>query len=980
MTLLIPLAVIPVKAEAAETSVNVESYTLHNMSDNSGYKPSSSNKVSTLNSGHTKLGTLTVKGDVKKKSYNGYEAYAVYGSSITFEYTQTWSDKTYGGHNWVLSTDTNTSISGVSTGEIGNGGFVVLKSTDNGSTWTATGAKSVSINGKKVTFTPGGSEIKNGCLYKFISVCEGKYKYKSGTKKEWTSPFTYKTVNVYSYHYENFAQVSTIYVASDTCSVAFYSKATDNYNVSKDFGDVDEETLKIISKGTTLTDGSISFNYIKVDKLGNGSFDVTYSYNGGSYKTASDGQKFTSPGYYKFKITSKFGTQRKVNLWILDLGNDMAYSKYFGTSFVGQDMRVYDATSSLPVYMVGTKLSLSPKSYVPGISGKIYRYADADAVAKNSYETVHTYSNITSSSTVILSKTGIYCADLYVGNTNVSGEIIHYQFYFSVVNDPDYMPTVNLELLKSADRNVMLERSAYGVNFATAGGGSYVFLFPATDDGYLEALAFAEEIEYRFIEEYTDADGSKYYYYRTNSSSGLKTRYDSKLAMFEVLNENVANNVNRIYVNSSEKYATVTLDEAIRNVENTSIRNDVFVCVNDQIRNELVTDDIIINGYQFFQAADFESQIVVVTDESGYERVIPYGVPVENVLSSTGRYLIKERNWNATNSYYVNFLAPDDVTGTINYTYTKDFVCNDGVISRDSAGSVIEANTVTLTGGGDRYDSQAIAVITANDTRKTMLLSEIDGYTITESGRYTVEVINRCGYKYTLYFNITEAPKTDVIFEGNESYNYAVHYGEKLGKLPEISVYGYDFIGWAIDGDLVDEDTVCMTTGELTLSPVLVAKKVSVMLYDFSGLTTVTADYGSVISLSPGADVGTYFKFAYWNLGDTPLKSLRIDSTEPIVLVATYYLAQNGGSAESGDVYSISQVSSLMPHSGAISDVPANSRPGYAGKDGDTAPVADADAYITEGKNESGSFWTVAILVCLGIITFSVFIPSKRKD
>ena len=68
------LAVMPLTAFAAQSTnqtYTVANYTIHNTADNGGYTPAGSNKVSSFSTGHTRLGTLKVSGNVAKKSYNG---------------------------------------------------------------------------------------------------------------------------------------------------------------------------------------------------------------------------------------------------------------------------------------------------------------------------------------------------------------------------------------------------------------------------------------------------------------------------------------------------------------------------------------------------------------------------------------------------------------------------------------------------------------------------------------------------------------------------------------------------------------------------------------------------------------------------------------------------------------------------------------------------------------------------------------------
>ena len=887
------LAVLPLTAFAAESedvsqtqTLEVENYTIHNMTDNSGYAPSNSNKVSAFCSGHTRLGTLKVSGDIEKKSYNGVEAYAVYGGEISFEYKQSWTNKSNNGHDWKLSSDSATSINGVGTGTIGDGGFLVMKSLDDGATWVKA-ATSVSINGDTITFTPDGKDIQAGVMYKFITVCETYYTYQSGTKKDWRGPFYYKTVPVYSDHYENLAQQTTVFVASDSAEVAFYSTATDNYDISSAFEDVAAETLEILKKGTTLSNNSVSFDQIRVDKLDNSSFDVVCSYNNSSYFTVEDGEIFTQPGKYHFVITTKFLTQRELDLWILKPGDDMAYSQYFGNSFVSQDKRVFDKNSQLPVYMVGSTLNVAPAANVPGLCGHIYRYADAAAVDADQYEIVHTFTSQTEATTITLNQTGIYCADLFAGDPNACGEIIHYGFYLIVVDNEDYMPTVNLEMLTSADRHIMLKTSGYAVNFATAGGGSYVFMFEATSEGYETALEFSEAIEYRFIEEYTGTNGNKYYYYKAHGTSGLKERFDSKVELYAAVTNYAKANVNLTYTNNTEAYATMTMDEAVANIENTSIRNDIKVCIDTQTRDNLVAEDIILNGYVFYQAAVYESSSVTATAEDGTVYTIPYDIAVETVLPGTGRYLITESNWHGTNTYYVTYIAANEVTGSISYVAYKDYAEFSGKID-SSVDAVIEANTITLVSAEDKYDTQTIVTISRVGERKNMLLSEVDGYTISEPGTYSITITNRCGFTTTTTVKLTEAPKTEVKFANNEQWNRTVKFGETLGELPEAECYGKVFLGWMVNGELVTPSTVCTWADEVTLTPWFEAKAVTVIMNYFGGYSTISAKYGETVALPAAENINGYH-FGYWSLNGEEIEELVVDTLDTIVLVANYY-------------------------------------------------------------------------------------------
>ena len=887
MALLTALPLTTLAASSSEQTLGISNYTIHNVGDNTGYYPSSSNKTSTLSSGHTKLGSLSVTGNVSKKNYNGYEAIAVNGGNVTFTYKQTWSNKTYNGNTWYVTSDTATSISGVNVGTIGNGGILILKSFDEGKTWT-TATYSTQIDGKSVTYQPSGDDIARGVLLKFISVAEAKYTYVSGRYKDWTSPFTYKWRDSYSDAFDNFAQVTTVYVASDTAQIGYYSTAIDNYDISKDIPDVDADTMEILKLGTTMSNGSVSFDKIRIDKLSNKSFDVRCSFNDSSYFTVADGSVFEEPGRYHFIVTTKFQKQTDITLYIFKPGDDLGYSQYFGNGFVSQDKRVFDKTSKIPVYMVGTTLNLSPNKYTPGVYGNIIRYANAEAVEKNNYEVVKSYDNRTTQSTLTLNQTGIYCADLYVGNpSSGSGQVIRYEFYWQVVNNSEYKPTLNYELLTSATRPINLSTKHYAVNFVTAGGGSYVFVFSENEQGYEQALSFSEEIEKRFVEEYTDAAGNKYYYYKAHGSSGLKERYDSKVELYENLYQYAKENVNLTYTVSTEQYATMTLEEAVKKIETTSITKDVKVTVDTATRDQMVVSDKIINGYKFYQAANYEVERVVATDGNGNLFEISFDTEVDSILPATGFYMITEYNWNGTNSYWVNFIK-DEVTGEIKFNASKDLNDFSGKINKNTT-DVIEANNITFVSGKDEFDSQTIVTVTKTGFRQNMLLSEVNGYTITEPGVYTVTLTNRCGYTTKATVKITAAPKINAKFEGYASYNTTFEYGEKLGTLPAVTKYGYDFLGWQVNGVNVTSNTICNWKTDVTLTPVFKAKTVQIIFNYFGGYKTTSADFNSIVTLDAVGNIEDVFKFSYWELDGQQLDgTLKVSTLDTIILVAQY--------------------------------------------------------------------------------------------
>ena len=169
-----------------------------------------------------------------------------------------------------------------------------------------------------------------------------------------------------------------------------------------------------------------------------------------------------------------------------------------------------------------------------------------------------------------------------------------------------------------------------------------------------------------------------------------------------------------------------------------------------------------------------------------------------------------------------------------------------------------------------------------------MLLSEVDGYTISEPGLWSITITNRCGFTTTTSVKLTEAPKTEVKFADNDQWNRSVKYGEALGELPEAECCGKVFLGWMVDGELVNPSTVCTWADEVTLTPWFEAQAVTIIMNFFGGYSTITAKYGETIALPVAENISGYH-FGYWSLDGEQIEQLTVDTLDTIVLVANYY-------------------------------------------------------------------------------------------
>lgn len=850
--------------------------TVHEVADNAGYTPShQTNMVSKTSTGHTSLGRLTITGDVTRERWNSYGAFGINGGSVTLEYRFSSGSKTVDNHGWSVSSDTTTAIAGHTVGEIGTGGIVVLKSFDGGKNWEKTGASMVNMsNGTTFKYTPDGADIGRGVLLRFVIAREYTCTHFSHRDGWW-----FFAKDVYVTHYTNLMEFYEVYLASNTATIGLYNKVTDEVDVKKelDAPDLTPEEVEILRLGSSLRDGSVSLNEIRIDTLGNESFDVQVAHNGRSFYKVGNGTVLRDYGHYKIRVRTQFGKESEMNVWILDPGQDLAYSRYFGTSFVDQSTRIYDDDSEFPVYMKGTKLNLYAEEHLPALYGKVVRY---DLSGKNPV-TVADFNGFNGRWDHSCEEGG-YVVQLDAGNRNATGEIITYTFQFIVIDDPDYAPQVNEKLLNSPDRKGNLVTGVYTVSLGSAGGGSYLFEFPATKTGYEQALAFAEEIEFRFIQQH----GNEWYYYKSLNHSGPKSVFKSKADLYEAVHAHALDNVTFEALDHHGLYATISLEKAVEAVEKTSISQDVRVVTDEAVRASLLADLPLLNGFSFEQAAVFETESVVLEDSKGNTIKVPYGVPMEQILSASGHYTVVEKNWHGSTEYEALFFADDDVTARLELA-VKTGTTEDRVVVSNGNTPSLNGYNVEIMAAEDTLDEHTILIIDSEAGRRQMLLSEATGLVLTEKGAYTLTVKNRLGHSFSCNVVIGTAPVYTLAFRGAKTST--VTFGQPVGELPALTRYGYRLTGWRIEGELLDKATAYHWPRDVVATPVWVAAKVPVLVSSHDGLEHFELDFDSVFTPPVvSAPVGHVFKG--WDVNGQFMQacSFKIATEEPIVLEAVY--------------------------------------------------------------------------------------------
>lgn len=762
------LSMIPITIYAADNSNenNMLSVELtpdkYEFEDNSGYGFDRTNVVSQYCNGVGRIGVLSVEGNISQTSFHGMQAVAVKGGAyVKIRYKQAIGANNFGDRTWYLSSDTYESVAGNKIGTIGSGAWLIFTSAD-GINWKYTGANSVNINDKEVSYQISGEDIGKGIYIKVLCVAEVYYTYVSGSHTEYSNWWNklwgngYK-VDDYSNYYRNIGAEYMFYVAYDTADIALRSEASRDFTPEVEGMELTDSEIEILRRSAVLGDGAVSFTTITADFLGHKSDKVTVSYNNGSEKGVTDGEVFFAPGKYTFSVTSAFGTNRKKTVYILDAKNDLGYSQYFGNGVTDASVRMYDERFAVPTYMTGMKLTIAPISqYLPGLYGTIEYSSDGSTTT-----VLERFSGRTSRFESALTKQGLYVIHMYSSDPSVmSGEIVEYTFAFAISNDTSYAPKLNRELLTSTDRNILYASKIFTVAVKTAGGGSYLYSFPATESYRSMAYDLAEQVEALSIESYTSSDGTPYWYYKSRDNAAVKIRYEGnkgKELMYEVLGEYARQNINAIYVEPGSQYAVIPVEdiESLKDITKNSIERDVKVVCDESLKRALQATEVYLNGFVYQQFADYESSSVVATEvTTGKRYIIPYGVDMSAVFDDTVCVHIKESNWNGSTELDAIYYAPGDNSGRM--TLIMDD--KETQVNKNSAGSVYSANRIRVSIASDPFDSQAVLILHNERTgeHRTLLLSEAAGLYLPE-GTWKVSIVNRFNTGYSIEATVKES-------------------------------------------------------------------------------------------------------------------------------------------------------------------------------------------------------------------------------
>ncbi len=673
-------------------------------------------------------------------NHEGNSGISVAGTTVGFVFLQDvnksfeYADKTIE----IINANTRTAGEYTFTGNFRNGAFLVYKSFDQ-ENWQSV-ASAIETNRYTIAFLPDANDVFQGVYYRFVSIMQFRFlsHYETRTsgwifKKTWEEP-VYAVFNV--------IQQYKVAVARNSVSIRFTCESIESTPISGE--DLAEEAIGVLQSSTTMTDGSTSTSYIKAE-LQNPSSTINYSYLGKdttSEGTITSDTTFTDPGKYVFNTKTFFGDEESTTLYLVNLGDDNGKKTFFGDGVLNADMRMYDPTKAVQTYMVGKQYQLIElPDYVPARYGAIYYFKNDSDLTNGIGENVKQFDGSRDLESNVFTTQGYYVFDFYNCDPSISsGDILHYRFTYYCSNDTTYAPFVNYSLITNPARSMLLSTKVLAVSMPTAGGGSYQFVYPYTEEYLDNAYNMAVEIEELNVE-IIENNGAKYYYYKSMDNPYIKTNYVNKVALYESINKYAKQNMNLIYLESDIPFANKVVDEELKNLNESSISQTIRVVENKQVLTDLRTNEIYLNNYKFTQVADFEVDSITAVGENNNPYDIEFDQEIDSLFTHSERITITEHNWNGNKTYQAIYSKNN----------TCELIVYNGFMNQKidllDNNETFDLASFKFVMASDKYDSQTLIAINDGNTRSLFTMNEIAGLSL-PAGHFEITVINRNSQTY----------------------------------------------------------------------------------------------------------------------------------------------------------------------------------------------------------------------------------------
>ena len=847
---------------------------------------------------------------------NGFDAYGITGSTVSI-YLRLADMQELIENGWEVCADDygkkeKDTILGIQTGEIATGALIVQKSTDgtvleninqgkyaNG-IYTTDFYNYYSNKGDICIYSPDGNDVLNGVYLRVIYA----YKLKATESKEYN-----RCLEVYEFYL----------CSNELGAVTFHNLSVTEEMIKEAIGEDNADWLELYKNAESLVSGSGTVTGFSVDTKGNPTVTYSVKRNGKDIAIPTN-QKFIEDGKYEIELKSAVGDTETVIIYVDKSSLEEALDTYFGDGFIN-GKRIFKE-GNYPVYEGGkTNYSIQKVSeeYLP-IGGTIVNTATGEMFEiPMSREAVSEEIKTPGDYVVTLST-----APMQDGN-ELSGDWRVFTFNFSVIAEGTAPgPIVNQNSLKDYSKTTMSDSYPmyYGLTYGSALGGDITLAFSTKE----AAKQYAYNYEKGTVEKQSDGT----YRYTGSCIMRQKVKYVSAWDLTDAMHQFAEQAVQTLYFDMSDPFTYCTLPPSIASIKNPrtlELNSNVILFAEGERENlcEKVDSLPIINtkvgyylsagkmGKNYTDDIDFEfekdkygvdSNKVIITDCNGKDYQIQYGIGVGLQLMQqncpTGIVTITETTcYGDSNSYQAVYFAENENTATLGIIYYDGKTEKRESFSQKDDEKTIEVDAFKIAELTDELDPYSIVKIEeVGNLQNTIyyVADQVATHVWSEPGKYRISVINRMGYHYSINVKIAESEYVTISFTGDETDELEAiltSVGEKNIKLPELSRYGYELVGFETEnGTLyIDEIPSITNKSEMVLNAVWKAKEYTLTLQDKVGnvYKTMGVEFGRNYMLeSPEVPVNT--TFAGWIRNDEVIKEDRIaiDKEEDIVLTACF--------------------------------------------------------------------------------------------
>ncbi len=725
---------------------------------------------------------------VEKTTYNGVQAFGVpYDSKFYIDtgfiyansvYDEWKTDLAVGKMNnkngdyktWKLSNDTATVTANGIEHKVGNG-LVVIEVSTNNVDWTPYIAFNFTSANQSDKWELDGSLLTNGTYvrvsYRFEIYC----KWTTGW---WIFEEEHR-------EYKNINEVSdAFYVAPDGFGSSDFGVLTINNLSETNISDVSIEgfTQEQLHSANTLTDGAMTMSGFKIN-CNFPTYTVEISKNNGAYVKVSSGYTEQTAGKYNIRVTSRFGKQKEIKLYVCS--NDIT-NTYFGTPFGNtftdvafiQGNRILAGSNDMlkemglnytyswadvPVYVKGCSYNIKATPYAPSLTGTI------SYVGPNGEKTISI--NPTNNSVRgILYDPGYYTAVLSTNNT--AGDVITFSFKWWVV-DNAVGPEINQTLIKNHSQesydlipiyySVATEQGAF--TYEENGKlvekrGRLYFAFADYDS----ALDFAIRVE----KEYTKRDNkdkTKFYYLNADNPNLSLNEYE----LFQQMYANAKKNVKVNYFSTSNEFTmrgvsgNVKVSDSGYSYEyedciymGDHITLGAIVALNKTERAALTARQPFLNNFTFI-SIPLDSYSVEIISPNKQRYNIKYDIPVGEQLSSlgaeSGKYTVIEKTQNGDaveyDAYYIATETPNSIAVNVEIDGQNELTLS----AKDNKKTIYATNKLVLVSANNPNDNHSLVCVTYNREQLPLDICKMNNTVFTQKGIYDIKVEDRMGNYYT---------------------------------------------------------------------------------------------------------------------------------------------------------------------------------------------------------------------------------------